>query len=81
MPYQPDPATVRRLARKVISIEAQAIRDLSPVDIGEELEDELVAVLGDAASPDWDALVDAVSKDICAGMIGALWPSEPDGGA
>ena len=79
MPYQPDPTLVRRLARKVIRIEAQAIRDLSLVDIGEELEDEFTAALGaQFADADWDALAEAVSNDICAGTIGAIWPTEPE---
>jgi hypothetical protein len=78
MPYQPHPALVRRLARKVVAIEAQAIRDLSLVDIGEELEGEFAAALGtDPADADWDALAEAVSDDICAATIGALWPTEP----
>jgi hypothetical protein len=82
MTYQPDPATVRRLARKAIGIEAQAIRDLSLVDIGEELEDDFAKLLGPTwANEDWDALAEAISTDICAGQIGALWPSEPAGGA
>lgn len=68
MPYQPDPILVRRLARKVISIEAQAIRDLSHVDIGEELEDEFTAVLGEIPpQADWDALAAAQDDEDRAG--------------
>lgn len=82
MVYEPDPITVRRLARRVVAIEVQAIRDLSHVDISEELYDEFDELLGeDPSGEDCDALASAISADICAATIGALWPTEPEAAA